>query len=225
LRAFGPLERRARAQVRTLLKDLSATQRQRLLSAMGTIRASFDSRPADGSEVTLRSHRPGDMGWVVERHGAIYYSEFGFNEEFEGLVAGITADFIRHFDAVRERCWIAERNNERLGCVFLVKTEASDTAKLRMLLVDGEARGLGLGARLVDTCITFAREKGYERVVLWTHANLLAARELYRRAGFTLTSREPRHSFGQDVVSENWELVLKEARVPASRRPVRAPKR
>jgi DNA-binding MarR family transcriptional regulator/N-acetylglutamate synthase-like GNAT family acetyltransferase len=224
-RAFAPLERRARAQVRTLLKDLSAAQRQRLLGAMQTIRDSFDRREEDAGAVTLRSHRPGDMGWVVERHGALYYSEFGFNEEFEGVVAGITADFIRNFDAARERCWIAEKNGERIGCVFLVKTEEPQTAKLRMLLVEREARGLGLGARLIDTCIRFAREKGYERIVLWTHANLQAARELYRRAGFTLSEHEPRHSFGQQVVSENWQLILKETRVPASRRLSRAPKR
>ena len=200
---LAPLERRAQQQVRTLLAPLDAARRETLLAAMSSIRLAFDPRTT-AAELSLRGHRPGDMGWVVERHGALYAAEYGWNEAFEALVAGITAEFISQLDPARERCWIAAAHGRRLGCVFLVAGEGG-AARLRLLLVEPEARGLGLGRRLVKECVGFARAAGYRRVVLWTHANLAAARHLrHQEAGFELTSSEPRHSFGQDVVSETW---------------------
>lgn len=205
-RVFAPLERRSQQQVRAMLSELDRARRRAVVEAMSTIRTAF----APGSrvaQVTLRTHRPGDMGWVVERHGALYFEEYGWNEEFEGLVAAITAEFIRKLDPARERCWIAEVDGRRAGCIFLVAGEAG-AAKLRLLLVEPWARGLGLGRRLVAECVRFARAARYERVVLWTQENLTAARHLYEQAGFTRTSGEPHHSFGKDLVAETWELDL-----------------
>lgn len=221
-RQIAPLERRSQAQVRSMLAPLDDPGRHAVLNAMSVIRGAFADR-AERRVVTLRPHRPGDMGWVVERHGTLYFREHGWDEEFEAVVAGITASFIQKLDPLHERCWIAESGGRRLGCVFLVRQDAR-TAKLRMLLVEPEARGLGLGRRLVDECLTFARAAGYRRVVLWTHANLTAARHLYEEAGFRCTVSEPRHSFGQDVISETWELRL-DPPAPATRRPSGAPER
>ncbi|HKD55278.1 MAG TPA: helix-turn-helix domain-containing GNAT family N-acetyltransferase [Steroidobacteraceae bacterium] len=205
-RVFAPLERRARQEVRGLLSAVDPARRPALLHAMSTIRDCF--APVAGSGViTLRAHRPGDMGWVVERHGKLYFEEYGWNMEFEALVAGITAEFIRKFDPLRERCWIAERQGHRLGCIFLVAEDAA-TAKLRLLLVEPDARGLGLGRRLVSECVNFARTAGYERVVLWTQSNLTAARRLYELAGFRCIGREPHRSFGQALTAETWERGL-----------------
>jgi DNA-binding MarR family transcriptional regulator/ribosomal protein S18 acetylase RimI-like enzyme len=215
-RAFAPLERSSQRQMGALLARLEPGRRELLLSAMRSIREVF-SAPELPAALTLRAHRPGDMGWVVARHAELYAREFGWSGEFEGLVAGITADFIAHLDPARERCWIAERDGQRLGCIFLVKGRGG-SARLRLLLVEPAARGLGLGAKLVEECLAFARAAGYRRVVLWTHANLRAARHLYRRAGFRLTGREPRHSFGKPVVSETWQLSFEERAVPATRR-------
>lgn len=158
-------------------------------------------------QVRLRRHRPGDLGWVVQRHGELYWKEFGYDERFEVLVAGIVAGFIDAFDAERERCWIAERKGKRLGAVFLVKKSA-DEAQLRLLIVDPAARGLGLGKRLVRECIRFARRCGYRKLVLWTQSELAAARGLYEKAGFRLVSKEPHKSFGKSLTGEYWELVL-----------------
>jgi DNA-binding MarR family transcriptional regulator/GNAT superfamily N-acetyltransferase len=219
---FAPLERRARGEVRKLLAPLDAERRQALLAAMSTIRRAFDPAGARGGLV-LRSHRPGDMGWVVERHGTLYATEYGWNEEFEGLAAGITADFIRKLDSARERCWIAELHGRRVGCVFLVAGDAG-SAQLRLLLVEPQARGLGLGGRLVGECVRFARAAGYERIVLWTQSNLLAARRLYERAGFIRTARNPHRSFGHELSGETWELRLADGSRPALRRVLRAAK-
>jgi DNA-binding MarR family transcriptional regulator/N-acetylglutamate synthase-like GNAT family acetyltransferase len=215
LRVFAPLERRGQDEVRSLLTPLSSARRREVLRAMQTLRHAFDAPEA--SAIALRAHRSGDMGWVIERHGALYQEEFGWNQEFEALVAGIAADFIRTFDPAKERCWIAERAGERVGCSFVVKADDS-TAKLRLLLVEPSARGTGLGARLVDECVRFARSAGYRRLVLWTHSNLVAARHLYERAGFTRSSHEPRKSFGQELTSETWELALTDS-VPAPATP------
>jgi DNA-binding MarR family transcriptional regulator/GNAT superfamily N-acetyltransferase len=205
-RVFAPLERRSQQQVRSMLAGLDGSRRRALLEAMSVIRCAF-SAARQRAKVSLRTHRPGDMGWVVERHGALYFREYGWNEEFEALVAGITAEFISKLDPARERCWIAEAHGRRLGCIFLVAGETG-TARLRLLLVEPEARGLGLGGTLVSECVRFARAAGYERIVLWTQENLAAARHLYERAGFELISREPHRSFGHDLVGETWELLL-----------------
>jgi DNA-binding MarR family transcriptional regulator/ribosomal protein S18 acetylase RimI-like enzyme len=205
-RVFAPLERRSQQQVRSMLSGLDGSRRQALLEAMSVIRLAFGAAGRQ-AQVSLRTHRPGDMGWVVERHGALYFREYGWNEEFEALVAGITAEFIRKLDPARERCWIAEAHGRRLGCIFLVAAE-SGTARLRLLLVDPEARGHGLGRTLVSECVCFARAAGYERIVLWTQENLAAARHLYEQAGFTRTAREPHRSFGHDLVAETWQLEL-----------------
>lgn len=172
--------------------------------------------PSDtASQVTLRTHRAGDIGWVISRHGVLYAQEFGWNLEFESLVAQIAGQFLLRFDAAREACWIAERNGQPLGSVFLVQARddasgkpENGTAQLRLLIVEPSARGLGVGVRLVAECERFARHAGYERIRLWTQANLLAARAIYSKAGYQLVATEPHHSFGVDLVGENWELVL-----------------
>jgi DNA-binding MarR family transcriptional regulator/GNAT superfamily N-acetyltransferase len=205
-RVFAPLERRSQQQVRGMLAALDGARRQGLLEAMGTIRGAFT--PAQAAQVQLRTHRPGDMGWVVERHGALYFREYGWNEQFEAVVAGITADFIRKLDPARERCWIAEVEGRRLGCVFLVAGDAGG-AKLRLLLVEPQARGLGLGRTLIAECLKFARAAGYRRVRLWTQENLAAARHLYQQAGFKRIAREPHTSFGHDLIGETWQLELR----------------
>jgi DNA-binding MarR family transcriptional regulator/GNAT superfamily N-acetyltransferase len=204
-RAYRPLERGSQEQVRDMLAGLAEPQRSEVVSAMRSIREAFNPPPPQA--VRLRPPLPGDLGWVVERHGVLYAREFGWGEGFEGLVAGIVADFARAADPAGERCWIATRGGRRLGCVFVARRDDS-TARLRLLLVESQARGLGLGRRLVAECVSFARSAGYRRMQLWTHRNLAAARHLYAQAGFRLIEAEPRHSFGQDVVSEIWELDL-----------------
>jgi GNAT superfamily N-acetyltransferase len=169
-------------------------------------------------QVRLRRHRPGDMGWVVQRHGELYWREFGYDARFEALVAGIVARFIERLDARRERCWIAERGRDRLGAVFLVQ-KAPGVAQLRLLIVEPGARGLGLGKRLVRACVRFARTKGYRKLVLWTQSELSAARGIYEAQGFRLVRREAHESFGKPLEGEYWELPLARARPrPVSRR-------
>jgi GNAT superfamily N-acetyltransferase len=156
---------------------------------------------------TLRSHRPGDMGWIVHRQGALYFEEYGWDERYEALVAEIVAKFIQELNPARERCWIAERDGAIVGSVFLVQ-ESDEVAKLRLLYVEPTARGLGIGARLVDACVDFARAAGYRRVTLWTNDVLVSARRIYQQAGFVLVAEARHHSFGQDLVGQNWEIVL-----------------
>ncbi len=157
--------------------------------------------------IILREPRPGDLGWVVHRHGVIYAREYGWDVHFEALVAQIMADFVTHFKPERERAWIAEMDGGIVGSVFVVQKDAA-TARLRCLLVEPQARGLGLGQRLVDECIAFARSCGYQKMVLWTNSVLLAARHIYQKTGFRLVEQEPIHDFGRDLVSETWELDL-----------------
>lgn len=205
--AFAPLDRRAYDEVAELLGELSDEQQQRLLGAMHTIEGLLGDGLKYAEPFVLRSHEPGDMGWIVHRHGALYAQEYGWDEHFEALVAQICADFINNYRPDRERCWVAELNGEIVGSVFVVQASDSD-AKLRLLLVEPKARGLGLGGRMVAECIRFARRKGYSRLVLWTNSVLGAARHLYEQAGFRLIDQQPHHSFGHDLVGETWELRL-----------------
>jgi len=206
-KAFAPFEDRSQQQVADMLAALTPDERARLVSAMGEIESLLDKAGPAPKTYTLRSPTFGDFGWIVSRHAELYAQEYGWSEPFEGLCAGIVADFANKNDPNRERCWIAEMNGENVGCVMLVK-DNDEVARVRLLLVDPKARGLGLGARLVEECVTFAREAGYKRVTLWTHSVLAAARHIYEQAGFTLTSSEKRHTWGKDVVAEYWDLDL-----------------
>lgn len=214
-RAFAPLDARSRADVGALLATLGEPQERQLLASMTTIEQLLGEPTARAAPFTLRPQRPGDIGWVVSRHGALYADEYGWEIGFEPIVARIAADFVERFDAQREACWIAERDEERIGSILLVQardesTQAplDGTAQLRLLLIDPGARSLGLGKRLVDECTQFALAAGYRRIVLWTNANLLAARGIYARAGYVLTHSEPHCSFGHDLVGEIRELAL-----------------
>ncbi len=203
----APLEARAREQIGAMLRDVSRAEQDRLVESMRVIERALQPGQDPKSKIALRAHRPGDMGWVVERHGALYYEEYGWDQTFEALVADIVAKFIRHIDPTRERCWIAEVDGKRAGCVFCVK-KTKTVAKLRLLLVEPWARGLGVGSRLVDECIGFARAAGYRDLVLWTNDVLVAARRIYERAGFELVESERHTSFGKKLVGQNWRLRL-----------------
>ena len=209
-KSYALLNGRSKEKAATMLETLSGTERARLVDAMGTVRSILSVEKNDlkkDREIKLRLHRPGDMGWVVERHAALYYEQDGWGAGFEALIAEIVKEFLESFDPARERCWIAEANGVRLGCVFVVQQNKS-TAKLRLLLVEPSARGTGLGRRLVDECISFARAKGYRKMVLWTHAHLAAARAIYRKTGFRLLRTEAHRTFGPRAVGEYWELKL-----------------
>jgi DNA-binding MarR family transcriptional regulator/GNAT superfamily N-acetyltransferase len=206
---FAPLERRSDEAVAGMLSPLTGEERTRLAGAMDTIRRLLEPPVGLRSQApyTLRPHRPGDMGWVIHRHAVLYTQEYGWDERFEALVAEIAAKFIQNLDPARERCWIAELDGEAVGSVFVVKHSA-ETAKLRLLLVEPAARGLGIGARLVDECIAFARETGYRTMVLWTQDILHAAVHIYRKAGFQLVREEPHSEFGIPLTGQIWELRL-----------------
>ena len=179
----------------------------RLTAAMGTIERLLGASQAPSPAATLRDPRPGDMGWVVQSHGALYAGEYGFDSSFEGLVAEIAAKFLASFDASRERCWIADIDGVQVGSVFLVR-QSDDVAKLRLLLVDPAGRGQRLGQRLVAECIGFAKACGYRKITLWTQSILVAARRIYQDTGFVLVTTEPHRSFGQSLIGETWELEL-----------------
>jgi DNA-binding MarR family transcriptional regulator/N-acetylglutamate synthase-like GNAT family acetyltransferase len=203
---FAPLQQKSRDETAALLASVPRDARPRLIAALDTVHRLLE--PATGQRrVLLREPRPGDIGWVVQTHGELYAREYGFDWTFEALVADIAAKFVRDFDPGKEKAWIAEVDGERAGCVFLVRQSAT-VAKLRLLILRPEARGLGLGGRLTDECIAFARAAGYKRVVLWTQSNLTAARAIYASRGFTLRASEPNEAFGQHLVSETWELRL-----------------
>jgi len=214
-RAFAPIDAHSQAQTAALLAALDTPGRHRLLQATSAIETLLGAPHAGQSAVLLRPHRAGDIGWVISRHGALYAQEYGWDLTFEALVAQIAGQFLERFDAQREACWIAERDGLNLGSVFLVQARDEATqkpergvAQLRLLIVEPSARGLGVGARLVDECERFARQVGYKRIRLWTQSSLLAARAIYRRCGYRLIGTEPHHSFGVDLVGENWELSL-----------------
>ena len=210
--ALAPLQQLARDDVSVMLRHLSPADRVRVIDAMRLIQRSLGSpapaaTAADAEPITLHGHRPGDMGWIVSRQSALYAEEYGWTTEYEALASEIVAQFLKTFDPARERCWIAERDGAPAGAVMIVK-QSETVAKLRLLHVEPWARGLGIGRRLIDECIQFARAAGYRTVTLWTQANLLAARRLYQAAGFACVSQEPHHRFGQDLVAETWELPL-----------------
>jgi len=205
--AFAPLDGRSRQDVGGLLARLGPAEQRRLIDAMRTIETMLGGAPESKTSYVLRPHQPGDMGWVVHRHGALYAQEYGFDERFESLVAGVVAKFVERYDPRRERCWIAEKDGEIVGSVFLVRRSRS-VAQLRLLLVEPKARGLGIGERLVTECVRFARQAGYRTITLWTNSVLGAARRLYQAAGFRRIHHEKHRSFGRELVGETWELAL-----------------
>ena len=206
--AFARLDRSSHDEVAAMLSELTVADRKRLTEAMETIERLLGlSRTVPSRPAILRDPRPGDMGYVVQSHGALYAGEYGFDATFEALVAEIVAKFVTSFDAARERCWIADIDGNAVGSVFLVR-HSDDVAKLRLLLVDPAGRGQGIGQRLVAECISFARACGYRKITLWTQSILLAARKIYQDAGFKLVATEPHRSFGQDLIGETWEREL-----------------
>ena len=212
-KAFAPVEARSARRVGAMLDALTTAQQADLVAALHTAETLLAGRPQEPSKAPpspqpiLRQPRAGDFGWIVERHGILYAQEYGWGGNFEGVCAEIVADFVNTFDPQCERGWIAELDGRNVGCVLLVKDKPG-VARLRLLLVEPSARGLGIGARLTDECIGFARACGYRKMTLWTHSVLTAARSIYARAGFTLTSSERKQSFGCEVVSEHWDLTL-----------------
>ncbi|MFL6549039.1 MAG: GNAT family N-acetyltransferase [Povalibacter sp.] len=203
------LERRSREQIGGLLQPLSKEKQAALHAHLRSVQGLLSASPTRSDELILREHRPGDIGWIVHKHGVIYAREYGWNSEFEALVAEICAKFLRDFDPTGERCWIAERNGTPVGCVMLVR-HSRTVAKLRLLLVDASERGQGVGQRLVSECVDFARAAGYRKVTLWTQSILTAARKIYVSHGFKLIESKPHESFGAKLVGETWELEIGE---------------
>jgi DNA-binding MarR family transcriptional regulator/GNAT superfamily N-acetyltransferase len=207
--AFAELDAASNAQVEGMLAALAPDDRDRLVGAMETVERVLGAPAERRVPYLLRPPRAGDLGWVVHRHGVLYAREYGWDERFEALVAGIAAEFVQRFDPRRERCWIAERDGENVGCVFVVRhPERPGVAKLRLLLVEPSARGLGIGRRLVAECTRFAREAGYHTLTLWTNSVLSAARALYEAEGYRLVQETPHASFGPELVGQTWELAL-----------------
>src|SRR6266566_3859044 len=205
--AFALLDQRSREEVSEMLNDLSDEDQQSLLKAMQAIESVLTNGFKFSEPFVLRPHEPGDMGWVAHRHGVLYAQEYGWDEHFEALVAQIVAEFIINYNPGRERCWIAEMDGEIIGSVFVVQSSET-VAKLRLLLVEPKARGLGLGTRLVEECIRFAQRRRYHKLMLWTNNVLLEARHIYVKTGFKLVAEEAHHSFGHDLTGETWELLL-----------------
>jgi DNA-binding MarR family transcriptional regulator/GNAT superfamily N-acetyltransferase len=205
---FTAINSRSREEIAGMLGALDQADQTRLVAAFGAVeRLLGGGRPPGEPSYILRPHQPGDMGWIVHRHGVLYAEEYGLDETFEALVARIAATFVENFDARRERCWIAERDGEIVGSVLLVK-DSDEVAKLRLLYVEPKARGLAIGSRLVAECIGFARRAGYRSITLWTNDVLVSARRIYQAAGFELMREEPHHNFGRDLVGQYWELSL-----------------
>jgi len=206
--AFAHLDQQTHADVAAMLRKLSSGDQRRLVAALQVIEGLLGAAPPGPTSYVLRPPHAGDLGWIVHRQGASYAEEWGYNEEFEALVAEIVAEFVQHLRPAKERCWIAEKDGEVVGSVFLVRK--SDTvSKLRLLFVEPSARGLGIGARLIDECVRFARQAGYRKLTLWTQSELLGARHLYKKAGFRLTAKKTHDSFGRKgLVAETWDLTL-----------------
>lgn len=208
--AFTELDVAARAQVEGLLAPLDRIEQRRLVGAMRAIEEILGTPPEPRVQYILRPHQPGDLGWVVHRHGVLYNQEYGWDERFEALVAGIVAQFVEEYDPKRERCWIAERDGENVGSVFLVKhPRRPGVARLRLLLVEPKARGLGIGSRLVRECTRFARQAGYRKITLWTSDVLHSARRIYEAEGYRLVREAPHPGFGVPMVAQDWELDLR----------------
>lgn len=205
--AFAPLDARSHQEVGAMLKALPEPDQDRLITAMNTIEKILEAPAEAKTPYLLRPPQPGDMGWIVHRHGVLYAQEYGYDEHFEALVAEIVAKFVQRHDSKRERCWIAEKDGKIVGSIFLAK-KSNAVAKLRLLYVEPEARGLGIGKRLVEECVRFARQCGYKKMLLWTQSELTAARRIYQKAGFKLVGKEPHHSFSKKLVAETWELAL-----------------
>jgi DNA-binding MarR family transcriptional regulator/GNAT superfamily N-acetyltransferase len=206
-KAYHQLDARSRDLVAGMLDKLAAPDQAKLVGALQTVEGVLERGRGPEKRIVLRAHGPGDMGWVVHAHGRLYFEERGWDERFEALVADIAAAFIKNFDEERERCWIAEMDGEPVGSVFVVK-ESKTVAKLRLLLVEPRARGRGLGRRLVEECIAFARAQGYRKLVLWTQSSLVAARRIYQACGFALKKRERHQTFGVKLLGEYWEMAL-----------------
>jgi DNA-binding MarR family transcriptional regulator/GNAT superfamily N-acetyltransferase len=207
-RAFAPLDERSNRDVATMLEKLWPTARKRLVEALQTAYRLLSEKAASSTPYLLRQHEPGDMGWMVHRQAILYAEEYGWDGTYEALAAEIVAQFIRNYDAKRERCWIVERDGARVGAVFVAKA-SNEIAKLRLLHVEPEARGLGIGKRLVEECVRFARQAGYQKMTLWTQSILQTARHIYTEAGFQVVREEPHHNFGKDLTGETWELDLR----------------
>ena len=210
-RQFAPLEARTVQEVRAMLQKLPENEQRQLVAAMQTIEKLLgpdeNVQSAPRASYLLRPHQAGDMGWIVHRQGVLYAQEYGYDERFEALAAEIVAKFIQHYDPKRERCWIAEKDGEIVGSVFLT-AKSKTISKLRLLYVEPFARGLGIGSRLVSECVRFARQVGYKKMVLWTQSELDAARHIYKKAGFRVVDKKRHHSFSKDLVAETWELSL-----------------
>lgn len=206
-KTFLPLDEQANQDIASMLEDLSAEQRRQLIAAAEMIRSLLDDQPEPRTPYLLRQNEPGDLGWLVSRQAFLYADEYGWDGTYEALAAEIVAKFIHNYDPRSERCWIAERDGKRVGGVFIAK-DSDDVAKLRLLHVEAEARGLGIGRRLVEACIRFSRQAGYRKMTLWTQSNLSAARHIYEQAGFRIVREEKHHSFGKDLTAETWELDL-----------------
>jgi DNA-binding MarR family transcriptional regulator/GNAT superfamily N-acetyltransferase len=209
-RAFAPLDERSSRQMSEMVKNLSAGERKLLVEAAQAIEKLLGDKRKSETPYLLREHQPGDLGWVVHRQALLYAEEYGWDGTYEALAAEIVAHFIKHYDAKRERCWIAEKDGARVGAVLVAKA-SDEIAKLRLLHVESEARGLGIGKRLVEECIRFSRRAGYRTMTLWTQSVLHAARHIYREAGFAVVHSEQHQSFGQDLTAETWELDLRTA--------------
>ena len=207
-KAFVPLNERSNRDVAAMLEKLSPEERKQLVAAMETIRKLLEDQRGPRALYVLRQHQPGDLGWIVHRQAILYAEEYGWDGTYEGLAAEVVAQFVKTYDAKRERAWVAEKDGERVGAVFVAKG-SDEIAKLRLLHVEREARGLGIGKRLVEECVRFARQAGYQKMTLWTQSILAAARHIYKQAGFKMVREDRHHSFGKELTAETWELDLR----------------